>query len=90
MYARVSTNEQKSQREKWKETEKKSKERSSDTEGEGACEEKKKKGSRPRAEVNEEPVYGRRYSLGIGKIDGGWAPLWSLATEPEESGAVAN
>ena len=41
-------------------------------------------------EVNEEPVYDGRYSLGIGEIDGGRAPLWSLATEPEESGAVAN
>lgn len=41
-------------------------------------------------EVNEEPVYDGRYSLGIGEIDGDWAPLWSLATEPEASGVVAN
>lgn len=26
-------------------------------------------------EVNEEPVYDGRYSLGIGEIDGDWAPL---------------
>lgn len=56
----------------------------------GTTKERRARDSSTGGEVNEEPVYDGRYSLGIGEIDGGWAPLWSLATEPEESGAVAN
>lgn len=41
----------------------------------GTTKERKARDSNTGGEVNEEPVYDGRYSLGIGEIDGGWAPL---------------